>query len=113
MTEAEPEALATILVREVPAWRLSDVLPAAAREEAALERRAEPVVVEATVAVVVNGKPLVRFQCLPTRLEDLALGFLLDEGLIDDPGQVKSVVATDNGAVERKIKRFTRAARLP
>lgn len=93
MTEAEPEALAAILVREVRAWRLSEVLPAAAPEEAVPERRAEPVVVEATVTVVVNGKPLVRFQCLPARLEDLALGFLLDEGLIDAPEQVKSVVA--------------------
>ena len=96
MTEAGPEALATILVREVSAWRLSQAAPAASPAGATAERRSEPVVVEETVALTVNGKPLVRLQCLPTRLEDLALGFLLDEGLVESPQQVKSVTLAEN-----------------
>lgn len=37
---------------------------------------------EETITVDVNGQPLVRLMCTPTRVKDLALGFLLNEGLI-------------------------------
>lgn len=39
---------------------------------------------EAMVTLHVNGEPLVRLICTPTQLKDLALGFLFNEGLIDD-----------------------------
>ena len=37
---------------------------------------------EAVITLQVNGKVLVRLMCTPTRIEDLALGFLFNEGLI-------------------------------
>ncbi len=38
---------------------------------------------EASVTLHVNGEALVRLLCTPTRLKDLAAGFLFNEGLID------------------------------
>ncbi len=38
---------------------------------------------EAVVTLHVNGLALVRLMCIPTRLKDLALGFLFNEGLIE------------------------------
>jgi FdhD protein len=39
---------------------------------------------EAMVTLHVNGQALVRLVCTPTQLRDLALGFLFNEGLIED-----------------------------
>ena len=41
--------------------------------------------IEEAVTLYVNGKPLVSLMCTPTQLEDLAIGFLFNEGLIDGP----------------------------
>ncbi len=38
---------------------------------------------EAVITLQVNGQALVRLMCTPTRLKDLALGFLFNEGLIE------------------------------
>jgi len=44
--------------------------------------------VEEVIALHVNGQPLVSLMCTPTQLEDLALGFLFNEGLIEGPDEV-------------------------
>lgn len=38
---------------------------------------------EETITLYVNSRPLVRLMCTPTQLEELALGFLFNEGLIE------------------------------
>ncbi len=42
----------------------------------------DTVVREQTLALVVGGHPLLRFQCLPVGVEDLALGLLVTSGLL-------------------------------
>jgi FdhD protein len=44
--------------------------------------------VEEAVTLYVNGQPLVGLMCTPTRLEELALGFLFNEGLIEGLDEV-------------------------
>jgi FdhD protein len=46
---------------------------------------------EEVIALHVNGQPLVRLMCTPTLLEELALGFLFNEGLIEEAGEVEEV----------------------
>jgi FdhD protein len=47
--------------------------------------------VEEEVALHVNGQPLVRLMCTPVLLEELALGFLFNEGLIEGTDDVEQV----------------------
>jgi hypothetical protein len=47
--------------------------------------------VEETITLHINGQPLVRLMCTPTRLEELALGFLFNEGLIEGVGEMDEV----------------------
>jgi FdhD protein len=47
--------------------------------------------VEETIALHINGQPLVRLMCTPTRLEELALGFLFNEGLIEGLDEMEEV----------------------
>jgi len=47
--------------------------------------------VEETITLHVNGQPLVRLMCTPTQLEELALGFLFNEGLIEGLEEVDEV----------------------
>ena len=90
------KALASLVLREVPAWRLSNLGQARPSAGSPVKRRSEQVVVEAAVALTVNGRTLLRFACLPDRLDDLALGFLVDEGLIERPEQVKTLNTGDD-----------------
>jgi len=50
-----------------------------------------PVVEEALVCISVNGHELATFMCSPFKLDELALGFLYNEGLIDARSEVRSV----------------------
>jgi FdhD protein len=43
---------------------------------------------EDQINLYVNGQPLISLMCTPTRLEELALGFLFNEGLIEGLGEV-------------------------
>lgn len=52
---------------------------------------------EAIVTLHVNGQGLVRLMCTPTQLKDLALGFLLNEGLIESLAEVAVVEMCGNG----------------
>lgn len=47
--------------------------------------------VEELITLYVNGQPLVNLMCTPTRLEELALGFLFNEGLIEGPDEVAAL----------------------
>jgi len=47
------------------------------------------VIEEAQVCIFVNGHELATFMCSPIALEDLALGFLKSEGIIDDLEDVR------------------------
>ncbi len=50
---------------------------------------------EDLVSIHVNGEPLVSLACTPTHLEELALGFLFNEGLIAGPGAIEAVDLCD------------------
>jgi FdhD protein len=43
---------------------------------------------EELITLYVNAKPLVNLMCTPTHLEELALGFMFNEGLIEGPDEV-------------------------
>jgi FdhD protein len=47
--------------------------------------------VEEAIALHVNGRPLVQLMCTPILLEELALGFLFNEGLIEKADEMKEV----------------------
>ncbi len=53
--------------------------------------------VEEEVVLAVNGQDLVVWMCTPSLLEELALGFLYNEGLIDGMGEVASVRVCGTG----------------
>jgi FdhD protein len=80
--------LTSLLVHDLPAWRVTE---AGHPVRITQERLEESVVVEATVELKVNGRTLLRFRCLPDRLDDLAVGFLASEGLIESPAQIRSL----------------------
>jgi FdhD protein len=47
--------------------------------------------VEEAIALHVNGHPLVRLMCTPVLLEELALGFLFNEGLIEGLDNIQEI----------------------
>jgi len=86
MTDSEPSQ---DRVRSERVWRVG----AAGESDA--------VIVERAVELVLGGRVLVRIQCLPERLEDLAVGFLRTEGLIESPRAIAGCrVAPDGGRIE-------------
>ena len=52
---------------------------------------------EALITLYVNGQPLVSLMCTPTHLEELALGFLFNEGLIAGLDEVAVVELCGGG----------------
>ena len=55
--------------------------------------------VEELISVYVNARPLVSLMCTPCQLEELALGFLFNEGLIDGMQDVASSGCVGEGGV--------------
>ena len=55
------------------------------------------VVREVPLTVLVNGKELATLQCTPDRLEYLAVGFLLSEGLIKKDTEIKGITLNEKG----------------
>jgi len=53
--------------------------------------------VEEVIALHVNGQSLVSLMCTPTRLEELALGFLFNEGLIAELDEVAVIEVRREG----------------
>jgi FdhD protein len=65
---------------------------------------------EAVITLNVNGQAIVRLMCTPTHLEDLALGFLFNEGLIKGLSDVVVVELCSGGQgvdvwLEHDVKR--------
>ncbi len=56
-----------------------------------------PIIVETSITVYVNGAELASFSCTPNHLDHLAVGFLLNEGLIDDVAEVAEVQVSHGG----------------
>ncbi|PZP33398.1 MAG: formate dehydrogenase accessory sulfurtransferase FdhD [Roseateles depolymerans] len=78
------------------------------------ERLAEQVADEVAVALEVNGLSLAVMMATPLDLEDFALGFLLSEGLIDEPGELLEIepkpvdagIALQLQVTQRQLHRF-------
>jgi len=57
----------------------------------------DEVAAELPVRLVLNGEPLVTLLCTPTELEELAVGFLLSEGLLHDRSSLRKLAVSDAG----------------
>jgi FdhD protein len=55
-----------------------------------------PVIRESPVNLTVNGEIWLTFMCTPADLEALAVGFLFNEGIIEDYGEIESVRPCQN-----------------
>jgi len=62
------------------------------------ERVERVVVEEAALRITVNGSELVTLMCSPVALEDLVLGFLLNEGIAHSPDQIAHLGICDDGS---------------
>ena len=51
--------------------------------------------VEEVITLCVNDQPLIRLMCTPVQLEELAIGFLFNQGLIESPDEVAAVELRD------------------
>jgi len=60
-----------------------------AYRDTAVEQISGAVVEERPVCIFVNGQELATMLCTPTDLEDLAVGFLFSEGIIDGIGDIE------------------------
>jgi FdhD protein len=77
-----------------------------------------PELLEYPVAMSVNAKPWLTFLCFPDELENLAIGFLFNEGLINKASEVASVhVSVDYSHIDvwldhavKKPKRWSRTS---
>jgi FdhD protein len=59
-----------------------------------LTRKTDQVAEEMPVALVYHGVPHVVMLATPSDLEDFAVGFTLSEGLVEKPGEIRSVEVT-------------------
>lgn len=67
------------------------------------------VITEASVSLTVNGQVWLTFTCTPTRLEELALGFLFNEGVIQSLDDVLGVhVCKDAANIDVYLHRTPR-----
>ncbi len=57
------------------------------------------IVAEAPLSVHINGQEWVSLMCTPVGLEDLVLGFLLSEGVIESPADVRMMEVAHRGQV--------------
>lgn len=66
-----------------------------------IEGAVDEVASELPVRLVLNEVPLVTLLCTPTELEELAVGFLLTEGLLRDRADLRRVEVSESGPVVR------------
>jgi FdhD protein len=62
-----------------------------------IEGAVDEVAAELPVRLVLNGEPLVTLLCTPTELEELAVGFLLSEGIIQERSSIRKLAVSDAG----------------
>jgi len=62
-----------------------------------IEGAVDEVAAELPVRLVLNDRPFVTLLCTPTELEELAVGFLLSEGLLRDRSSLKRLAVSDTG----------------
>jgi len=62
-----------------------------------VEGAVDEVAAELPVRLVLNGEPLVTLLCTPTELKELAVGFLLSEGIIQERASVRKLAVSDDG----------------
>jgi FdhD protein len=55
------------------------------------------IVREVPLTIILNGKELVTLQCSPLGLKNLAVGFLLSEGILRPEGKVKEIELNERG----------------
>lgn len=65
----------------------------------------DPVVIETELTVVVNGREIVRMACSPADLKELAVGYLLAEGLLQKFRDIKSIELQAGDRVNIEIAR--------
>lgn len=66
------------------------------------KRRLEDAVVsEFSLTIILNGQEVVTLLCSPSKLEYLAVGFLLSEGLIEGKDDITKLIVDDQGGVVR------------
>lgn len=69
-----------------------------------IEGAVDEVAAELPVRLVLNNEPLVTLLCTPSELEELAVGFLLSEGLLRERSSLMKLAVSDNGpSVEIEI----------
>jgi len=61
------------------------------------ERFDAETIVETPVSLTVNGKVWLSFMCTPVRLEELGVGFLYNEGVIESMDEVENVHVCEHG----------------
>ena len=62
-----------------------------------IEGAVDEVAAELPVRLVLNGEPLVTLLCTPTELEELAVGFLLSEGIIQERSSIRKLSVSNDG----------------
>jgi FdhD protein len=70
-----------------------------------LETMDDEVAVESQITIVINGKSYVTLACTPDKLEDLVMGHLLSEGIIDDPSQIARLQISEGYRCEVDVVR--------
>ncbi len=66
-----------------------------------VEGAVDKVATELPVRLILNDKPLVTLLCTPTELEELAVGFLLSEGILRKRSSMKKMSVDEKEAVVR------------
>jgi len=61
----------------------------------------DEVATELPVRLILNNEPLVTLLCTPTELEELAVGFLLSEGILRDRSSIKKLHVNEKEAAVR------------
>jgi len=59
----------------------------------------DPVVIETQMTIMVNGTELVALACSPANLEELAVGYLVSEGLLSPGQSIDSIKLSSNHSV--------------
>ncbi|MFP4056684.1 MAG: formate dehydrogenase accessory sulfurtransferase FdhD [Candidatus Brocadiia bacterium] len=99
---------------------MTDQVPILRLRDGRREETRDTVVREATVSLVVGGRPLLRLQCLPQGLDDLAVGLLATSGLLGPGEPVPDVehepasgeVRVDFSPPEKRIEGLRRSLTL-